>query len=71
MDLRNKTTSQFRTVFDSPLGAPNSQFPLYMYMSNIEGDRNPYLTASQYKGLHGIEKDKSLRKPEEGEGGSQ
>ncbi len=25
MDLRNKTTSEFRTVFDSPLGVPNSQ----------------------------------------------
>ncbi len=24
MDLRNKTTSEFRTVFDSPLGVPNS-----------------------------------------------
>ncbi len=30
MDLRNKTTSEFRTVFDSPLGVPNSQVPLYM-----------------------------------------
>ncbi len=24
IDLRNKTTSEFRTVFDSPLGVPNS-----------------------------------------------
>ncbi len=24
MDLRNKTTSEFRTGFDSPLGVPNS-----------------------------------------------
>ena len=31
MDLRNKTTSEFRTVFHSPLGVPNSQVPLYMY----------------------------------------
>ena len=30
MDLRNKTTSEFRTVLESPLGVPNSQFPLYM-----------------------------------------
>ncbi len=30
-DLRNKTTSEFRTVLDSPLGVPNSQAPLYMY----------------------------------------
>ncbi len=29
-DLRNKTTSEFRTVFHSPLGVPNnSQLPLY------------------------------------------
>ncbi len=29
MDLRNKTTSEFRTVFHSPLGVPNSQVPPY------------------------------------------
>ncbi len=29
MDLGNKTTSEFRTVLDSPLGVPNSQAPLY------------------------------------------
>ncbi len=28
MDLTNKTTSEFRTVLDSPLGVPNSQVPL-------------------------------------------
>ncbi len=28
-DLRNKTTSEFRTVFDSTLGVPNSQVSLY------------------------------------------
>ncbi len=38
-DLRNKTTSAFRTVFHSPLGVPDSQVPLYMdggraYQSN-------------------------------------
>ncbi len=27
-DLRNKTTSEFRTVFHSPLGDPNSQVSL-------------------------------------------
>ncbi len=26
MDLRNKTTSEFRTLFPSPLGVPNSRF---------------------------------------------
>ena len=31
MELRNKTTSELRTVFRSPLGIPNSQAPLYMY----------------------------------------
>ncbi len=31
MDLRNKTTSEFRTVFDSPVGVPNSRVPLYIY----------------------------------------
>ncbi len=29
MNLRNKTASEFRTVFDSPLGVPNSQVLLY------------------------------------------
>ena len=33
MDLRNKTTSEFRTVLDSPLGDPNSQVPLYLFSS--------------------------------------
>ncbi len=32
MDLRNKTTSEFRTLFLSPLGVPNCQVSLYMYM---------------------------------------
>ncbi len=31
MDLRNKATSEIRTVSDCPLGVPNSQLPLYMY----------------------------------------
>ncbi len=30
IDLRNKTTSEFRTLFHSPLGVPNSQVSLYM-----------------------------------------
>ncbi len=30
MDLRNKTTSEFRTVFHSPFGVPNSEVPLYI-----------------------------------------
>ncbi len=30
MHLRNKTTSEFRTVFLSPLSIPNSQNSLYM-----------------------------------------
>ncbi len=29
MNLRNKTASEFRAVFDSPLGVPNSQVSLY------------------------------------------
>ena len=29
MDLRNKTTSEFRKDFHSPLGVPNSQLSLY------------------------------------------
>ncbi len=32
IDIRNKTTSEFRTVFHSPLGVPNSQVPLYVYL---------------------------------------
>ncbi len=31
MDLRNKTTSEFRNVFHSPLGVPNSQVSLYIH----------------------------------------
>ncbi len=33
MDLRNKTTSEFRTVFLSLLGVPNSQVSLYNVFS--------------------------------------
>ena len=33
MDLRNKTTSEFGTVFDSPLGVPNLQVQLYYVMT--------------------------------------
>ena len=29
IELRNTTTSEFMTVFHSPLGVPNSQVPLY------------------------------------------
>ena len=36
MDLRNKTTSEFRTVFDSPLGVPNSQVPLYIELVTVQ-----------------------------------
>ncbi len=32
MDLRNKTTSEFRTVFHSPVVVPNSQVTLYLYL---------------------------------------
>ena len=31
MDLRNKTTSKFRTDFRSPLGVPNSQVSLHVW----------------------------------------
>ncbi len=30
MDLRNKTTSEFRTVIHIPVGVPNSQVSLYL-----------------------------------------
>ncbi len=30
MDLRNKTTSEFRTVSHGPLGVPNFEVPLYL-----------------------------------------
>ncbi len=36
MDLRNKTTSEFRTVFHSPLGVPNSQVSLYI-VNELDG----------------------------------
>ncbi len=36
MDLRNKTTSEFRTVFHSPLDVPNSQVPLYMSLLRFD-----------------------------------
>ncbi len=35
MDSRNKTTSEFRTVLDSPLGVPNSQVPLYKLKPSV------------------------------------
>ena len=35
MDLRNKTTSEFRTLFPSPLDVPNSQVSLYLVMANM------------------------------------
>ncbi len=35
MDLGNKTTSEFRTVFHSPVGVPNSQVSLYMACRRI------------------------------------
>ncbi len=41
MDLRSKTTSEFRTVFDSPLGVPNSQVPLYIHSDIIPVYTNP------------------------------
>ncbi len=40
MNLRNKTTLEFRTVFDSPLGVPNSQVSLYMYVGTFAVIRN-------------------------------
>ncbi len=36
MDLRNKTTSEFRTVFDSPFGASNSPVPVYMHRDALD-----------------------------------
>ncbi len=38
MDLGNKTTSEFRTVFDSPLGVPNSQVSLYYHAVTPHGN---------------------------------
>ena len=35
MDLGNKTTSEFRTDFDSPLGVPNSEVSLYNFIQPI------------------------------------
>ncbi len=34
IDMRNRTAPEFRTVFHSPLGVPNSQVPLY-YSTSI------------------------------------
>ncbi len=34
IDLGYKTTSEFRTVFHSPLDVPNSQVSLYLYSQN-------------------------------------
>ncbi len=39
MDLRNKTTSEFRTDFHSPLGVPNSQRQLVMLYTFRHIDR--------------------------------
>ncbi len=39
MDMRNKTTPEFRTVLDSPLGVPNSQvspyYESYVYLGSL------------------------------------
>ena len=35
IDLRNKTTSEFKTVFDSPLGVPNFWVPLYIVQQSL------------------------------------
>ena len=43
MDMRNKTTSEFRTSFDSPLGVPNSQVPLYFYFQYWVGQLQWYV----------------------------
>ncbi len=37
INLRNKTTSEFRTVCHSPLSVPNSQVPLYITKENFSG----------------------------------
>ncbi len=39
MDLRNKATSELRTVFLSPLGVPNSQVPLHVEICYGNKDR--------------------------------
>ena len=36
MDLRNRTTSEFRAVFDSRLAVPNSQVSLYPIRPNVK-----------------------------------
>ncbi len=35
IDMRIKTTSEFRAVFHSPVGVPNSQVPLYLQVSGL------------------------------------
>ncbi len=44
MDPRNKTTSEFRTVFRSPLGVPNSQIPLYWKYLRLDFDLSQILS---------------------------
>ncbi len=56
MDLRNKTTSEIRTVFHSPLDVPNSQVRLYM---NIKSYRIFREHMSQKEHVHS--KDHSLK----------
>ncbi len=55
MDLRNKTTSEFRTVFGSPLGVPNSQVSLYLYNSYCikrQTDSMEVATLSSFDGTY-------------------
>ncbi len=40
MDLKNKTTSEFRTVLDSPLSVSNSQVPLYREMIQVYNNKD-------------------------------
>ena len=45
MNLRNRTTSELRTVFRSPLGVPNSQVPLYIHEVDHENDAKQFILA--------------------------
>ncbi len=47
MDLRNKTTSELRTVFHSPLGVPNSQAPLYTCYINLHSVQVFFISADK------------------------
>ncbi len=56
-NLRNKTTSEFRTVFHSPVGVPNSQVSLYLKTPHKHHIRTSYWMTPSYTKILNLERD--------------